>query len=156
VAEYRRAAYGTPGKEAREMSAEQNKALARRVYEIVSTGDFGQAEEIVDQDAPDNELHPDDPPAKLIDTFKETFSEAREGFPDLSITVEDVMAEGDRVAARVTMRGTHLGEFQGIAPTGKRVEVKAMDMFRISNGKIVEHWGHADDPTDFLRQSQSC
>jgi hypothetical protein len=60
------------------------------------TGDFERAEEIVDQDAPDNELLQDDPPAKLIDTFKETFAEAREGFPDLSIAVEDVMAEGDR------------------------------------------------------------
>ncbi len=134
--------------------SEENKAIARRVYEIVSTGDFGQAREIVDEDAPDNELLPNDPPAKLIETFKDTFSEAREGFPDLSVTVEDVMAEGDRVAARVVMRGTHMGEFQGIAPTGKRVEVRAIDMFRISGGKIVEHWGHADDPTGFLRQSQ--
>jgi steroid delta-isomerase-like uncharacterized protein len=133
--------------------SEENKAIVRRVYEIVSTGDFERAAEIVDQDAPDNELLPDDPPARLIDTFKETFSEAREGFPDLSITIEDVMAEGDRVAARVVMRGTHRGEFQGIAPTGKRVEVKAMDMFRISNGKIVEHWGRADDPTGYLRQT---
>src|SRR5215217_1098545 len=132
--------------------SEENKAIARRVYEIVSTGEFGLAEQIVDQDAPDNELLPDDPSARLIDTFKE----AREGFPDLSITIEDVMAEGDRVAARIVMRGTHLGEFQGITPTGKRVEVKAMDMFRICGGKIVEHWGHADDPTDFLRQSPSC
>src|SRR5215210_1314250 len=136
--------------------SEENKIIASRVYEIISTGEFDRAEEIVDPDAPDNELLPHDPPAKLIDTFKETFSEARESFPDLSITVEDVMAEGDRVAARVVMRGTHRGEFQGIAPTGKRVEVKGIDMFRISEGKIVEHWGHADDPTDFLRQSQSC
>src|SRR5215212_9433654 len=134
--------------------SEDNKAIARRVYEIVSTGDFERATEIVDQDAPDNELLPDDPPAKLIDTFKETFAEARAGFPDLNVTVEDVMAEGDRVAARVTMRGTHRGEFQGIAPTGKRVEVRAIDMFRISGGKIVEHWGAADDPTGFLRQSE--
>ena len=133
---------------------EENKAIARRVYEIVSTGDFGRASEIVDRDAPDNELLPHDPPARLIDTFIETFSEAREGFPDLSISVEDVMAEGDRVTARVIMRGTHRGEFQGIAPTCKRVEVKAMDMFRVSNGKIVEHWGHGDDPRDFLRQSE--
>jgi steroid delta-isomerase-like uncharacterized protein len=133
---------------------EENKAIARRVYKIVSTGDFERAREIVDQDAPDNELLPDDPPAKLIDTFKDTFSETRAGFPDLSITVQDVMAERDRVAARVVMRATHRGEFQGIAPNGKRVEVRAMDMFRISNGKIVEHWGHADDPTSFLRQSQ--
>jgi steroid delta-isomerase-like uncharacterized protein len=133
---------------------EENKAIARRLYEIISTGDFGRATEIVDQDAPDNELLSYDPPAKLIDTFKETFAEARAGFPDLSITVEDVMAEGDQVAARVTMHGTHRGESQGIAPTGKRVEVRAIDMFRISDGKIVEHWGHADDPTSFLRQSQ--
>ncbi len=131
--------------------SEENKAIARRVYEIVSTGDFNRAAEIVDPEAPDNELLPGDPPAKLIDTFKGTFSEAREAFPDLTVAVEDLMAEGDRVAARVTMRGTHRGEFQGIAPTGKRVEVKAIDMFRISNGKIVEHWGHADDPTNFLR-----
>ena len=134
--------------------SEENKAIARRVYEIVSRGDFGQAREIVDQDAPDNELLPDDPPAKLMETFKETFAEAREAFPDLSDAVEDLMAEGDRVAARGTMRGTHRGEFQRIAPTGKRVEVSAIDMFRISGSKVVEHWGHADDPTDFLRQSQ--
>ncbi|MDQ5811375.1 MAG: ester cyclase, partial [Actinomycetota bacterium] len=122
---------------------EENKAIARRVYEIISAGDFDRAHEIVDASAPDNELLAGDPPAKLIDTFKDTFSEAREGFPDLTIAVEDVMAEGDRVTARVTMRGTHSGEFQGIAPTGKRVEVKAIDMFRIEGGKIVEHWGHA-------------
>ncbi len=130
---------------------EKNKAIARRVYEIISAGDFDKAEEIVDREAPDNELRPGDPPAKLIDTFKETFSEAREGFPDLTIAVEDVMAEGDKVTARVTMRGTHQGEFQGIAPTGRRVEVRAIDMFRIEDGKIVEHWGHGDDPTAFLR-----
>ncbi len=133
---------------------EENKAIARRVYEIISTGDFDRAEEIVDRDAPDNELRLGDPPAMLIDTFKETFSEAREGFPDLTISIEDVMAEGDRVTARVTMRGTHRGKFQGIAPTGKRVEVRAIDMFRIEGGKIVEHWGHADDPTGFLRASE--
>ncbi len=131
--------------------SEENKAIAKRVYEIISTGEFNRAEEMVDPDAPDNELLPGDPPAKLMDTFKETFSEAREAFPDMQVTVEDLVAEGNRVAARVTMRGTHQGVFQGLAPTGKRVEVRAMDMFRISDGKIVEHWGHGDDPTDFLR-----
>jgi steroid delta-isomerase-like uncharacterized protein len=100
------------------------------------------------------ELLPDHPPAKLMETFKETFAEAREAFPDLSVAVEGLMAEEDRVAVRVVTRGTHRGEFQGIAPTGKRVEVRAMDMFRISNGKLVEHWGHAEDSTGFLHQSQ--
>ena len=81
-------------------------------------------------------------------------SEAREGFPDLTISLEGVMAEGDRVTARVTMRGTHSGEFQGTAPTNKRVEVKAIDIFRIEDGKILEHWGHADEPPGFLRQPE--
>jgi predicted ester cyclase len=96
--------------------SEENKAIARRVYEIISTGDFGRAGEIVDEDAPDNELLPNDPPAKLIDTFEETFSEARAAFPDLSVTVENVVAEGDRgrpassCAARI--RGSYRGSLQ--------------------------------------------
>ena len=135
------------------MSGEK-KAVVRRVYEIISTGDFDRAEEIVDPDVPDNELLPCDPPAKLIDTFTETFSEAREAFPDVRVTVEDLVAEGDRVVARVTMRGTHQGDFQGLAPTGKEVQVRAIEIFRISNGKIIEHWGHADDLTASLRQPE--
>jgi hypothetical protein len=70
---------------------EENKTIARNFYEIISTGDFDRAEEIIDASAPDNELLPGEPPAKLIDTFKETFAEDREGFPDFSV-VEDVMA----------------------------------------------------------------
>ncbi len=132
----------------------ENKAIVRRVYEIISTGDFDRAEEIVNADVPDNELLPCDPPATLIDTCKETFSEVREAFPDVRVTVEDLVAEGDRVVARVTMRGTHKRDFQGLAPTGKLVQVRAIDMFRISNGKIVEHWGYADDPTASLRQPE--
>jgi steroid delta-isomerase-like uncharacterized protein len=134
--------------------SEENKAIARRVYEIISTGDFERAEEIVNPDVADNECPLERGRPKLIDTFKETFSEAREAFPDIRVTVEDLVAEGDRVAARVTMRGTHQRDFQGLAPTGKRVQVRAIDMFRISNGKIVEHWGHADDPTASLRQPE--
>ena len=89
---------------------EANKAIVRRVYEIISTGDFDRAEEIVDSEAPDNELRLNDPPAKLIDTFKETFSEAREGFPDLPVSVQDVMAVGGMLTARGRMRGNHRGE----------------------------------------------
>jgi hypothetical protein len=70
---------------------EENKTIARKVYEIISTGDFDRAEEIIDASAPDNELLPGGPPAKLIDTCKETFAEAREGFLDFSV-VEDMVA----------------------------------------------------------------
>ena len=132
---------------------EENKAIARRVYEIIATGDLDRTEEIVDPNAPDSERPPgsQSPQPKLIETFRRFAADAHAAFPDMRITVEDMIAEDDRVAARVVMRGTHQGEFQGIAPTGKRVQVRAMDMFRIAGEKIVEHWGHGDDPTDILR-----
>ncbi len=136
--------------------SEENKVIARRVYEIIATGNLDRAEEIVDPDAPDNERSPrfEHLQPRLIETFRQFAADAHAAFPDMRITVEDMIAEGDRVAARVTMRGTHQGEFQGITPTGKRVQVRAMDMFRIADGKIVEHWGHGDDPTDILREPE--
>ena len=136
--------------------SEENKAITRKVYEIISTGDLDRAQEIVDPDAPDNERPPgsEHPQPKLIETFGQFAADTHAAFPDMRITVEDMIAEGDRVAARVTMRGTHRGEFLGMAPTGKRVQVRAMDMFRIANGKIVEHWGHGGDPTDLPREPE--
>jgi predicted ester cyclase len=136
--------------------SEENKALARKVYEIIASGDFERANEIVDPNAPDNE-RPECPPEmeahrpKLIDTFRQFATEMHTAFPDAHIEVEDMIAEGDKVTARVTMSGTHQGEFQGIAPTGNRVRVRAIDIFRIANSKIVEHWGHGDNPAEILR-----
>ena len=104
----------------------ENKAIVRRVYEIISTGDFDRAEEIVDPDMPDNELLPCDPPAKLIDTFKETFSEAREAFPDIRVTVEDLVAEGNRVVTPWRGIGTYEGELMGVPPMGNRWRLRAL------------------------------
>ncbi|MDQ3863753.1 MAG: ester cyclase [Actinomycetota bacterium] len=138
---------------------EENKAIARKVYEIVASGDLDRAKEIVDPDAPDNE-RPECPPEmetsrpKLIDAFREFATEVHTAFPDARIEVEDIIAEGDKVSARVAMSGTHQAEFQGIAPTGRRVQVRAIDIFRIANGKIVEHWGHGDNPADILREPE--
>jgi predicted ester cyclase len=147
------------GKGERSAMSEQNKALVRKVYEIIASGDFAQANEIVDPDAPDNE-RPECPPEmgtlrpKLIDTFREFASEVHTAFPDTHIEVEEMIAEGDKVSARVAMSGTHQGEFQGIGPSGKRVQVRAIDIFRVANGKVVEHWGHGDDPADILREAK--
>ena len=66
-------------------------------------------------------------------------------FPDLQMNVEDMIAEGDKVVARVRMSGTHQGEFMGIDPTGNRVEISGIDILRVADGKIVEHWGNFDD-----------
>ncbi len=137
--------------------SEENKVVARRVYEVIATGNLDLAEEIVDPDAPDNErasVTDEHAQPRLIETFRQFAADAHAAFPDMQLTVEDMIAEGDRVAARVIMRATHRGEFQGIAPTGKRVQVRAMDMFRIVGGKIVEHWGHGDDPSDILREPE--
>lgn len=68
----------------------------------------------------------------------------RAAFPDLHVTVEDMVAEGDKVVARVTMSGTHKGEFMGIAPTGKQITVGIIEILRIAGGKVVEHWNVVD------------
>jgi predicted ester cyclase len=68
----------------------------------------------------------------------------RAAFPDLQLTVENIIAEGDFVAISLTARGTHQGTFQGIPPTGKSVTVSAFEVVRIENGKLAEHWGGPD------------
>ena len=66
-------------------------------------------------------------------------------FPDLHYTVENVLAEGELAAGHVTVRGTHQGEFLGIAPTGREVTWSETHVGRYENGKLVEHWGNSDD-----------
>ncbi len=74
-------------------------------------------------------------------------------FGELSAACEDLVAEGDRVAARVVWRGVHRGPFQGIAPTGRRVEFRGMTFWRVRDGRIVERWAQVDYP-GLLRQLQ--
>lgn len=68
----------------------------------------------------------------------------RAGVPDLQETIEDLLAEGDRVAYRVTLRGTHLGELLGIPATGRTIAVAGIVIDRIADGKIVEEWNQSD------------
>lgn len=75
----------------------------------------------------------------------------RAAFPDISIEVEDVIASRDRLAFRSVMRATHGGRFLGIEPTGNQVEVNLLDIWRIADGKVVEHWG-GPDIYDLTRQ----
>jgi len=64
------------------------------------------------------------------------------GFPDLQFTIEDILAEGDKVAVRYTGRGTHKGEFWGVAPTGRQVTMRGISIIRIKEGRIVEEWAY--------------
>jgi steroid delta-isomerase-like uncharacterized protein len=124
------------------MSAEENKALVSRfVEEFWNEGNMSAADELMAVDA---EIHM--PTGELVDLdglkgFAATF---RGAFPDWHSTLEELIAEGDRVAERWTGRGTHLGELQGIPPTGKRVEAPGSVFYRIVGGKIVEFRGQLD------------
>ncbi len=70
----------------------------------------------------------------------------RSAFPDLTMTPEEIIAEGDTVAARFVMQGTNTGEFMGMPPTGKRINIAGFDINRFADGKLVEHWGLTDFP----------
>lgn len=125
------------------MTTEQNKALYRRWFEQVATaGDLELADELL---TADYVLHfPGMPGPVDRQTHKDLVDMFRAGFPDWTETLEDVIAEDDRVVARIVGRGTHLGEFQGIPATGRRVEAHGMGIARITNGRIAEMWAAYD------------
>ncbi len=82
--------------------------------------------------------------ANAVDAFKRFFAGILHAFPDLRVTIEDQIAERDRVVTRKTFRGTQNGEFLGVAPSGKRMELEVIDIFRVANGRLAEHWSQID------------
>ena len=125
------------------MSAEQNKALNRRlVEEGFSKGDFAVLDELIAEDCLDHAGAPGTAPG--LAGVKQFFTMFHAAFPDLHYTIEDQVAEGDKVVTRTTWRGTHKGTFVGIPPTGKQVAVTGLDMTRWAGGKAVEHWANQD------------
>jgi predicted ester cyclase len=125
------------------MSTEENKSLVRRyVEQILNRGNMAVADELL---APDYKRYTSPTAVPLtVDVQKQRLAGIRAAFPDWHLTVEDMIAEGDRVAFRATIRGTHMGVFQNVAPTGKQVTVSALDIVRIEKGKFIEHWGGPD------------
>lgn len=125
------------------MSVQDNILLVRRyVEEILNRGNMAVADELL---APDYKRYTSPTTAALtVDVQKQRLAGIRAAFPDWHLTVEDMIAEGDRVAFRATIRGTHKGVFQNVAPTGKQVTAFALDIVRIEKGKFIEHWGGPD------------
>jgi steroid delta-isomerase-like uncharacterized protein len=121
---------------------EQLKDAYRSIIDAVSRGDAAGLDELIAPDLVDHNPIPDQAPGR--DGFKQWMAEARRAFPDIRGTVEDVIAEGDRVAARMTWHGTHRGEFVGVEPTGKPVSFSAFHLVRFSQDRAVEWWGTAD------------
>ena len=122
------------------MSAEENRALARRSWETLDDPD--SLDEVY---AADVVWHNPDQDVQGLEEAKQFTRMFKTAFPDMSATVEDVIAEGDKLVTRVTFRGTHQGEAEEFGPpTGRQVEGPGLSIHRIEDGKIVEVWNSYD------------
>ena len=124
------------------MSTQENKAIAKQAIEAINAGDFSRLESLVAPDGVDHAVPPGMPPTR--DSAIQFLTTFKAAFPDLHYTVEDVIAEGDRVVQRSTARGTMKGDFLGMPATGKNASWGEVHILRIENGKIVEHWASVD------------
>jgi steroid delta-isomerase-like uncharacterized protein len=133
------------------MSAEANKALVRRLFEeVFNKRNLAVADELL---SPESLNHDDPHEVGRVGSgaLKGAVQMLAAAFPDFHMTIEDLVAEGDKVVARVTASGTHQGAFMGIAPTGKRFTEAQMHLVRVVDGKVIEHWDVRDD-LDMLQQ----
>jgi steroid delta-isomerase-like uncharacterized protein len=124
--------------------SEHNKAIVRRLFaELWNNGNLSVADEIF---APTYAHHDASTPdfGKGPDSEKRRASLYRNAFPDIHLTIEDVIAEGETVMTRWSCRGTHKGDLNGIAPTGKHITTSGVTIARVSNGKIVEGYVNWD------------
>ena len=120
------------------MSVEENKALIRRWDELWNAGDAAAIAALV---TPDYVRHdPNGPEVRGPAAERQLVELYRAAFPDLRFTIEHLVADGDLVMARVTVRGTHRGELLGIPPTGTPLTLAAMELYRIRDGKVAEQW----------------
>jgi predicted ester cyclase len=132
------------------MTVEENKALVRRVLAEVRQGWTPEVIECFFSPEYRRHLTPAGPHLSREEQ-RERASRLRTAFPDADATLDDILSEGDRVAYRLTIRGTHHGPFLGVAPTGRRVTVSLFAIVRIEDGKLAEEWGGLDQ-SDLLRQ----
>ena len=128
------------------MAAEANKAKLRRIYqECFNQGNMATADELVAPDCRDTSPGiPPGVPTTGPDTLKSIVSQLRSAFPDLQVTIDEMIAEGDMVVARTTWTGTHRGNFQGIPPTGQKVTWGSIDIVHVRGGQFVSHFGLQD------------
>ena len=126
----------------RTRSEEENLAIVRRRIEaFAGEGNVGLADELFASDYVNHDPpFPDSTRAQL----QQAIIQSRVGLPDVRITIDDILAEEDRVVTRYTLRGTHQGELRGIPPTGRRVTLQGIVISRVADGKIVEEWNLSD------------
>jgi len=125
------------------MSVEENKTIVRRFFEeIWNQGNLDVADEILDTSFVNHD--PYNPDVRNLESYKQLVSTVHTIFPALHVTIDDIIAEGDKVAVRYTNTGAHKSEFMGISPTGKQVTVTEMRICHFASGKMVESWVNSD------------
>jgi steroid delta-isomerase-like uncharacterized protein len=122
---------------------DENKALVRRFYEEIDRGHIDAMDELVAEEYINHDPPPFPGLAPGREGLKQAFRMFWDGTPGTH-TIEDQVAEGDKVVTRIRARGRHEGELAGIPPTGNEMDVTATAIHRIEDGRIVEHWGEAD------------
>ncbi|HML21789.1 MAG TPA: ester cyclase [Aggregatilinea sp.] len=126
------------------MSTEQNKALARRlVDEVLNRGNLNVIDEIISPDFIEHEELPPGMPSGR-DAPRAMFGMLHSAFPDFKATIQQLIAEGDKVVFHMTWTGTQQGEFMGLPASGRRVSFDVIDIVSIVDGKATEHWGIMD------------
>ena len=121
------------------MTSEENKAIVRRLWEIASAGDLAAFSEVYAADVVYHEGSGTDRDG--LEDLKAYLQAYFTAFPDLQVTVEDMVAEGDKVFSRVRLQGTNTGEMMGMPPTSKPIDIQwLMSISRIADGKIAEEW----------------
>ena len=123
---------------------DQRKDLVKTFYdEVMTGGNLDRIGDLCTEGVVDHEAPPEWPTG--IEGVRQTMQMFRTAFPDLTATVEEAIQEGDVVAARVRMTGTHEGEFQGIPASHNKIDIETIDMIRLEGEKCAEHWGVSDN-----------
>ena len=117
------------------MSLKENKALVHKAIEAMNQQDLASINDFV---APNYVNHTRQFQGQ--DGYKQFITTHFKSFPDFHVTIEDIITEGDKVCLRITVTGTHTGEYRGLAPTGKKMTIRGVQIYRIVNGKAVEGW----------------
>jgi steroid delta-isomerase-like uncharacterized protein len=126
------------------LAAEESRALVERVVEAVwNRGELAVVDALFAPDYREHNPRPGQPAG--VEGYKRGVAALRAAFPDLHLALEDLVAAGDKVAFRYTMRGTHRGELMGLPPTGKSFAIGGMVFARIAGGKVVERAGNQDE-----------
>jgi steroid delta-isomerase-like uncharacterized protein len=124
------------------MSKEANAAALGKFAEAVNTGNYTLFGDAVAADCVDHDPAPGQAPGP--DGYRTFFSEMRQAFPDLKVEVAAVVADEESIAAAYTLSGTHKGTLMGIAPKGKKMRIRGVQIAKFRDGKMVERWGSSD------------